>query len=52
MKMYGIVLNGDTTVINTDNFQTDVIVVTNEGNLKGIEAIKNFYMNYLMIFKY
>ena len=43
-------LNGDTTVINEDNFQTDVIVVTNEGNLKGIEAIKNFYMNYLIGF--
>jgi len=40
-------LNGDTTVVNKDNFQTDVIVVTNEGNLVGIEAIKNFYMNYL-----
>ena len=40
-------LSGDTTVVNKDNFQTDVIVVTNEGNLVGIEAIKNFYMNYL-----
>ena len=40
-------LNGDTAVVNKDNFQTDVIVVTNEGNLVGIEAIKNFYMNYL-----
>ena len=36
-----------TAVVNKDNFQTDVIVVTNEGNLVGIEAIKNFYMNYL-----
>ena len=26
-------LNGDTTVVNKDNFQTDVIVVTNEGIL-------------------
>ena len=40
-------LNGDTTVVNKDNFQPDVIVVTNDGNLVGIEAIKNFYMNYL-----
>ena len=40
-------MSGDTTVVNKDNFQTDVIVVTNEGNLEGIEAIKNFYMNYL-----
>ena len=40
-------LNGDTTVVNKDNFHNDVIVVTNEGNLIGIEAIKNFYMNYL-----
>ena len=40
-------LNGDTTVVNKDNFHNDVIVVTNEGNLIGIEAIKDFYMNYL-----
>ena len=40
-------LNGDTTVVNKDNFQSDVIVVTNEGNLIGIAAIKDFYMNYL-----
>ena len=40
-------LNGDTTVVNKDNFQADVKVVTNEGNLIGIEAVKNFYMNYL-----
>ena len=40
-------LNGYTTVVNNDNFQSDVIVVTNEGNLIGIEAIKDFYMNYL-----
>ena len=40
-------LSGDTTVINEDNFHKDVIVVTNEGNLVGIDAIKKFYSNYL-----
>ena len=38
---------GDTTVINEDRFQKDVVVVTAEGDLVGIEACKNYYMNYL-----
>ena len=38
---------GDTTVINEDRFQKDVVVVTDEGDLVGIEALKTFYMNYL-----
>ncbi|HIA31314.1 MAG TPA: hypothetical protein EYN82_06995, partial [Candidatus Marinimicrobia bacterium] len=40
-------LKGDTTVINEDRFQKDVVVVTAEGDLVGIEACKNYYMNYL-----
>ena len=38
---------GDSTVINEDRFQKDVVVVTAEGDLVGIEACKNYYMNYL-----
>ena len=40
-------LSGDTTVINETNFHQDVIVVTSNGDLVGIDAIKDFYMNYL-----
>tara|TARA_B100000683_G_scaffold272227_1_gene314942 strand:+ start:488 stop:1012 length:525 start_codon:yes stop_codon:yes gene_type:complete len=40
-------LSGDTTVINETNFHQDVVVVTSNGNLVGIDAIKDFYMNYL-----
>jgi len=40
-------LAGDTSVINENNFKKDVVVVTAQGNLVGLEAIKGFYMNYL-----
>jgi len=40
-------LAGDTSVVNEENFQKDVIVVTAQGNITGIKGIKDFYMNYL-----
>ena len=40
-------LKGDTAIVNKDRFQEDVVVVTEEGDLVGIEACKKFYMNYL-----
>ena len=40
-------LAGDTSVINENNFKKDVVVVTTQGDLVGLEAIKGFYMNYL-----
>ena len=40
-------LNGDTTVINESRFHDDVVVVTANGNLVGIEACKDYYMNFL-----
>ncbi len=40
-------LSGDTSVVNENNFQKTVVVVTAQGDLVGLEAIKNFYMNYL-----
>ena len=40
-------LAGDTTVANEDNFDKNVVVVTAQGDLIGIKAVKNFYMNYL-----
>ena len=38
---------GDTSVANENNFQKDVVVVTAQGDLVGIKAVKDFYMNYL-----
>jgi len=40
-------LSGDTSVANENNFQKDVVVVTAQGDIVGIEAVKDFYMNYL-----
>ena len=39
--------NRDTSVINSDNFTEDCIVVTAQGNIVGIERAKAFYSNYL-----
>ena len=40
-------LSGDTSVANENNFPKDVVVVTAQGDLVGIKAVKDFYMNYL-----
>jgi len=40
-------IQGDTSMINLDRFQEDIIVVTAQGNIVGLEATKNHYMNYL-----
>ena len=40
-------LSGDTSVANEENFHKDVVVVTAQGNITGIKAVKDFYMNYL-----
>lgn len=40
-------LKGDTSLVNEERFQKDVVVVTAQGDLVGIEACKNHYMNFL-----
>ncbi len=40
-------LNGETSIVNEERFQEDVIVVTSQGDLVGIEACKKYYMNFL-----
>ena len=37
----------DTSVINNQSFTEDCIVVTAQGNIVGIEAVKAYYTNYL-----
>ena len=40
-------LNGETSVVNEERFQEDVVVVTSQGDLVGIEACRKHYMNFL-----
>tara|TARA_B100000902_G_scaffold399868_1_gene473151 strand:- start:2037 stop:2567 length:531 start_codon:yes stop_codon:yes gene_type:complete len=40
-------LSGDTSVANEENFTKDVVVVTANGDIVGIQKVKEFYMNYL-----
>ena len=51
LEMYKNVWNsflaGDTSVVNDKNFTEDIIIVTSEGDLVGIEACLEYYSNYL-----
>ena len=40
-------VQGDSTIVNSNRFHEDVVVVTAQGDIVGIEATKNYYMNYL-----
>jgi len=51
LEMYQNVWNtflaGDTSVVNDKNFTEDIIIVTSDGDLVGIEACLEYYSNYL-----
>ena len=51
LEMYQNVWNsflaGDTSVVNDKNFTEDVVIVTSDGDLEGIQACKAYYTNYL-----
>ena len=51
LEMYQNVWNsflaGDTSVVNDKNFTEDIIIVTSDGDLVGLEACKEYYKNYL-----
>ena len=51
VKMYSELwdrfLSGETDAISELTFTEDVVVVTEQGNIEGIEAVKEFYLNYL-----
>jgi steroid delta-isomerase-like uncharacterized protein len=51
VKMYSELwdkfLSGDTDAISELTFTEDAVVVTEQGNIVGIEAVKEFYLNYL-----
>lgn len=42
-----VVEERNTGIIDTSFFDPNVIVITQEGNIEGIEAFKDFYNNYL-----
>ncbi|MDA9233576.1 ester cyclase [Flavobacteriaceae bacterium] len=44
------IYNRDTSVINSQYFTEDCIVVTAQGDIVGIEAVKEYYANYLNAF--
>tara|TARA_B100001939_G_scaffold235837_1_gene203398 strand:+ start:255 stop:797 length:543 start_codon:yes stop_codon:yes gene_type:complete len=48
--VWGEFFKGDTSIVNEKYFTEDVVIVTPEGNLVGIEAVKNFYLNYFIGF--
>ena len=54
LEMYKYVwsrfFEGDTAIVSDKYFSDDVVVVTAEGNLVGVEAVKNFYLNYFLGF--
>ena len=54
LEMYKYVwerfFEGDTSIVNDKYFTEDVVVVTDQGDLVGIEAVKNFYLNYFLGF--
>ena len=54
VKMYSELwdkfLSGETDAISELTFTEDVVVVTEQGNVVGLEAVKEFYLNYLQGF--
>lgn len=51
LELYSSIWNtflneGDTTVVNSKNFTEDVVVVTSEGDIVGIEGVRNYYYNF------
>ena len=48
--VWGEFFKGDTSIVNEKYFTEDVTVVTPEGDLIGIEAVKNHYLNFFIGF--
>tara|TARA_B110000444_G_C18851080_1_gene605662 strand:- start:5106 stop:5645 length:540 start_codon:yes stop_codon:yes gene_type:complete len=42
--------DGDTSVVNEENFTTDVVIITDQGDIVGIDATKAYYENYITAF--
>ena len=46
-ETWNIFFKGDTSVVNSERFQEDVVVVTAQGDITGIDATRNYYFNFL-----
>ena len=46
-ETWNIFFQGDTSVVNSERFQEDVVVVTAQGDITGIDATRNYYYNFL-----
>ncbi len=46
-ETWNIFFEGDTSVVNSERFQEDVVVVTAQGDIVGIDATRDYYYNFL-----
>ena len=46
-ETWNIFFTGDTSIVNSERFQNDVVVVTAQGDITGIDATRNYYYNFL-----
>ena len=46
-ETWNIFFTGDTSIVNAERFQEDVVVVTAQGDITGIDATRNYYYNFL-----
>jgi len=46
-ETWKIFFTGDTSIVNSERFQEDVVVVTAQGDITGIDATRNYYYNFL-----
>lgn len=46
-ETWKIFFEGDTSIVNSERFTEDVVVVTAQGDIVGIEATRNYYANFL-----
>ena len=46
-ETWNIFFQGDTSVVNSERFHEDVVVVTAQGDITGIDATRNYYYNFL-----
>ena len=46
-ETWNIFFTGDTSIVNSERFQEDVVVVTAQGDITGIDATRNYYYNFL-----
>ena len=46
-ETWSIFFTGDTSIVNSERFQENVVVVTAQGDITGIDATRNYYYNFL-----